>query len=139
MSRREAYLLACRDYAIRPLNLSAPGSRFRSMHVSRQTSSGWRSGIELPQSADRCTKHNDTMSMELHCCGERDCECQWKWRLISLSRRAFCACSRFSAWSKTIDWGPSMTSAVCSSPRMAGRQFINLAVGLACRIKSAET
>src|SRR3990172_258264 len=40
---------------------------------------------------------------------------------------AFCACSRFSAWSKTIAWGPSMTVSVISSPRCAGRQCMTTA------------
>ena len=29
------------------------------------------------------------------------------------------------------DWGPSSTSAVCSSPRTAGRQFMKMAAGFA--------
>jgi hypothetical protein len=45
---------------------------------------------------------------------------------------AFCACSRFSASSKTTEFGPSMTSSVTSSPRCAGRQCMNRASGLAC-------
>src|SRR5947209_1066348 len=38
---------------------------------------------------------------------------------------AFCACSRFSAWSNTMLRGPSITSEVTSSPRCAGRQCMN--------------
>ena len=34
---------------------------------------------------------------------------------------AFCACMRFSAWSKTIDCGPSSTPSVTSAPRCAGQ------------------
>src|SRR5512139_4081653 len=34
---------------------------------------------------------------------------------------AFCTCRRFSASSHTTDCGPSITSAVTSSPRCAGR------------------
>src|SRR5699024_6789694 len=37
--------------------------------------------------------------------------------------RAFCAWRRFSASSKTTEAGPSMTSAVTSLPREAGRQW----------------
>src|SRR5512143_2864374 len=35
---------------------------------------------------------------------------------------AFCTCRRFSASSHTTDCGPSITAAVTSSPRCAGRQ-----------------
>ena len=38
------------------------------------------------------------------------------------SSSAFCACNRFSASSQTTLCGPSITSAVTSSPRCAGRQ-----------------
>uniref|UniRef100_UPI00311D4382 hypothetical protein n=1 Tax=Thauera sp. SDU_THAU2 TaxID=3136633 RepID=UPI00311D4382 len=37
------------------------------------------------------------------------------------------ACRRFSASSKTTDWGPSITSSVTSSPRCAGRQCMKSA------------
>src|SRR5207249_6060030 len=47
------------------------------------------------------------------------------------ARIAFCAWSRFSAWSKTIDCGPSITSSVISRPRCAGRQCITRASGFA--------
>ena len=40
---------------------------------------------------------------------------------------AFCACSLFSASSKTADCGPSMTASVISMPRQAGRQCITTA------------
>ena len=43
------------------------------------------------------------------------------------ARIAFCAWSRFSAWSMTIDCGPSMTSSVISRPRCAGRQCMTMA------------
>ena len=46
---------------------------------------------------------------------------------------AFWACRRFSASSNTTDCGPSITSAVTSSPRWAGRQCMNIASGLAMR------
>ena len=42
-------------------------------------------------------------------------------------RMPFCACSRFSASSHTTDCGPSMTPAVTSSPRLAGRQCMKMA------------
>src|SRR5581483_4673776 len=40
---------------------------------------------------------------------------------------ACCTHMRFSAWSKTTDWGPSMTASVISSPRCAGRQCMTRA------------
>ena len=45
----------------------------------------------------------------------------------SIASSAFCACSRFSAWSNTTDAAESMTSSVTSSPRCAGRQCMNSA------------
>ena len=41
------------------------------------------------------------------------------------------ACIRLAAWSQTADWGPSITSAVTSSPRWAGRQWRKRASGRA--------
>jgi len=52
---------------------------------------------------------------------------------------AFCTCRRFSACSKTSDCGPSITSAVTSSPRWAGRQCINTARGAARAIRAGFT
>ena len=52
---------------------------------------------------------------------------------------AFCTCILFSASSHTTDCGPSMTSAVTSSPRWAGRQCMNSASGAATAIISAST
>ena len=49
---------------------------------------------------------------------------------------AFCVCNRFSAWSQTIERGPSRTSAVISSPRCAGRQCITTTSSSACRTTS---
>src|SRR6266540_1910924 len=43
----------------------------------------------------------------------------------SIKRRAFCACSRFSACSNTTDDADSITSSDTSSPRCAGRQCMN--------------
>ena len=54
-------------------------------------------------------------------------------------RIAFCACSRFSASSKTTDCGPSITASVTSSLRCAGRQCMNSASGLACAISASFT
>src|SRR5262249_24714858 len=51
--------------------------------------------------------------------------------------KPFWACSRFSASSKTTDWGPSMTSSVTSSPRCAGRQCMKSASDLALAIRLA--
>ena len=48
-------------------------------------------------------------------------------RSSSQASSAFCACSRFSAWSKTALGGPSSTSSVISSPRWAGRQCSTIA------------
>ena len=45
------------------------------------------------------------------------------------ARMPFWACRRFSASSKTTDCGPSITSAVTSSPRWAGRQCMKSASG----------
>ncbi len=47
--------------------------------------------------------------------------------LSKYSISAFCTCIRFSASSQTTDCGPSITSAVTSSPRCAGRQCIKRA------------
>src|SRR4029077_10119046 len=44
---------------------------------------------------------------------------------------AICAYSRFSAWSKTAERAPSITSSVTSSPRCAGRQCRKTAPGAA--------
>jgi len=52
---------------------------------------------------------------------------------------AFCACRRFSASSNTLDWGPSMTAAVTSSPRCAGKQCRKIASGAACAINASFT
>ena len=51
----------------------------------------------------------------------------------------FCACSRFSASSQITDCGPSSTPSVASSPRCAGRQWRNLALGLAPAISRSST
>ena len=59
-------------------------------------------------------------------------------RSSNRSRIAFCACSRFSAWSNTMLRSPSSTSSVISSPRCAGRQCITHASG-AWRKSSAFT
>ena len=58
---------------------------------------------------------------------------------INRRRIAFCAWSRFSAWSKTTDCGLSMTSSVISRPRWAGRQCITRASSLACFIRAEFT
>ena len=55
----------------------------------------------------------------------------------SQARRAFWACRRFSAWSQTTLAGPSITSAVISSPRCAGRQCNAIASGPAAASRSA--
>ena len=49
----------------------------------------------------------------------------------SLTRTAFCACSRFSASSKISSAWASKTSAVISSPRCAGRQWSTMQSGWA--------
>ena len=54
-------------------------------------------------------------------------------------RIAFCTCSRFSASSKTTEFGPSITSLVTSSPRCAGRQCMKSAEGFAAAISAAFT
>ncbi len=54
-------------------------------------------------------------------------------------RMAFCACIRFSAWSKITDCGPSATSSVISSPRWAGRQCMTSASGRAYASKAVLT
>ena len=55
------------------------------------------------------------------------------------ARMPFCACRRFSASSNTTDCGPSITSAVTSSPRCAGRQCMNSASLPAAAIRRAST
>ena len=55
------------------------------------------------------------------------------------ARIAFCTCSRFSASVHTTDCGPSITSAVTSSPRWAGRQCMKMASGLAHAITARST
>ena len=60
-------------------------------------------------------------------------------RSSSHTSRAFCAWRRFSASSHTTLCGPSITSAVTSYPRSAGRQCMKSASGLASDIISAST
>ena len=55
------------------------------------------------------------------------------------SRTDFCACRRFSASSQISDCGPSITPSTTSSPRWAGRQWRNLAPGLARCISASVT
>ena len=55
------------------------------------------------------------------------------------ARIPFWACRRFSASSNTTDCGPSITSSVTSSPRWAGRQCMNSALGEAARIRRLLT
>ncbi len=50
---------------------------------------------------------------------------------IRNSIRPFCACRRFSAWSKITEAGLSSTSSVTSSPGWAGRQWRKIAPGSA--------
>jgi len=52
------------------------------------------------------------------------------------SINAFCACRRFSASSQITVLGLSMSSALISSPRLAGRQCIYRASGLAWAISA---
>ena len=52
---------------------------------------------------------------------------------------AFWAWRRFSASSKTTEWGPSMTALVTSSLRCAGRQCMNRASALAWAIRASLT
>src|SRR5690554_2298636 len=59
--------------------------------------------------------------------------------LRSQASRAFWACRRFSASSQITLCGPSMTSAVTSKPRSAGRQCRNRALGAARAISCAFT
>ena len=58
---------------------------------------------------------------------------------IIISNNAFCACKRFSAWSKTTELADSITESVTSSPREAGKQCMNKAPGLARAISSPVT
>src|SRR3989338_1660360 len=58
---------------------------------------------------------------------------------ISFSMIAFCMCSLFSAWSKTTDCLPSITSFVISSPLCAGRQCITMQSFFACDNNSSFT
>src|SRR5262249_61381380 len=57
-------------------------------------------------------------------------------RRSNRSRIAFCAWSRFSAWSNTMLRSPSSTSSVISSPRCAGRQWSTHASGAFCKSSS---
>lgn len=52
---------------------------------------------------------------------------------------AFCACMRFSAWGKTIEFGASITSSVTSTPLSAGRQCIKKAFGPANCMRALST
>src|SRR5712692_9057296 len=58
---------------------------------------------------------------------------------VSSARRARVACMRLAACCHTTDWGPSMTSAVTSSPRWAGRQWRKRAWGSAAAMRSVST
>ncbi|WNY25025.1 hypothetical protein MsAc7_05630 [Methanolapillus millepedarum] len=55
----------------------------------------------------------------------------------NFNKTAFCACSRFSAWSKTTECGPSMAPAEISRPRCAGRQCITITSGFETAISSS--
>ena len=57
----------------------------------------------------------------------------------SRSIKAFCACMRFSAWSKTTDCGPSSTASVTSALRCAGRQCMKTASGEAWAMRASLT
>ena len=58
---------------------------------------------------------------------------------VSNASTALLMCRRFSAWSYTMDCGPSMTSAETSSPRCAGMQCMNTASSFASAIVSLVT
>ena len=58
---------------------------------------------------------------------------------MSTAKTAFWACIRFSAWSNTTEWGPSITSSVISWPRCAGRQCITRTSGPAALTRAALT
>src|SRR5208282_3752281 len=75
--------------------------------------------------------------LSLHHSGNGDA-CKISGR-ISQTITAFCACSRFSAWSSTTERGPSSTSSVISSPRWAGRQCMTSAPFRACFISASLT
>ena len=50
---------------------------------------------------------------------------------MSANSSAFWKCFRFSASSRTIEAGPSMTASVTSSPLTTGMQCMNFAPGFA--------
>ena len=52
---------------------------------------------------------------------------------------AFCACNRFSACGKTIEFGASITSSVTSTPLSAGKQCMKYAFGPAISIRLRST
>lgn len=52
---------------------------------------------------------------------------------------AFCACMRFSAWGKTIEYGASITSSVTSTPLSAGKQCMKKAFLPAIFIRFTST
>ena len=58
---------------------------------------------------------------------------------IRASSRAFWKCFRFSASSSTIENDASRMASVISSPRIAGRQCMNLASGLVCAQSASFT
>ncbi len=58
---------------------------------------------------------------------------------MTAAMMAFCACSRFSAWSKTTELGEYSTSSVISSPQCAGRQCMTLTCGPATLSRSMLT
>ncbi len=64
---------------------------------------------------------------------------QASFRSSSHTSSAFWACSRFSASSQMIDCSPSITSAVTSYPRSAGRQCMNTASDAASDMSSRST
>ena len=58
---------------------------------------------------------------------------------MTAAMTAFCACRRFSAWSKTTECGEYSTSSVISSPQCAGRQCMTLTCGPARSISAMLT
>ena len=75
---------------------------------------------------DGSVRHDETQEMGCSTLCLANGVFQLRCQRSSWISTAFWAWSRFSAWSRTMELGPSSTSSVISRPRSAGKQCITL-------------